>query len=332
MMKKFAFGFTFFLLTYVDLLSFDIKGRGASFPAPLYREWIKNFYNKTENRVNFTQSGSGDGIKSIRRRMVDFGATDKPLEPRLIEKYKLLMFPVVIGSIVLTYNLPGIKDGQLKLSEEAIVGIFDAAIDYWDDPKIKMHNPKLHLPHKKINVVVRADKSGTTYNFSYYLSKISSELFQPSKKPQWKGSIIGAKSNAGVSATVEQTKYSIGYIEYSYKIKLHLPAAQVENREGNFVLPAMDTFYAAIQNAQWSKENDFYALIAYPKGKDSYPIVAATFILLPREEIVKNRDIVAFFEYAFKYGDEEAIELGYVPLPDSTKMMIRSYWKEKQVQ
>jgi len=311
--------------------AFDIKGRGASFPAPLYRKWISNFYNETNHRVNFTPTGSGDGIKSAKRRIVDFGATDKPLEARLIEKYKLFMFPTVIGAIVLSYNLPNVKDGELKLSEEVISGIFNGKIAFWNDPILQRDNPHLTLPPQKIRIIVRADKSGTTYNFTDYLAKIAPNSFKASKMPQWKGEVIGGKGNAGVSANIEQLQYSLGYLEYSYKIKLGLKAAQVQNRDGNFVAANMDNFQEAIKNASWSTENDFYSLITYPKGKNAYPIVASTFILLPKETLEQNKNVVHFFDYVFKYGDEEAIELGYVPLPSSTKALIQNYWNHEKI-
>jgi phosphate transport system substrate-binding protein len=320
------------IILFSFLEAFDIKGRGASFPAPLYRLWISDYYNMTGNRVNYTQTGSGDGIKSVRRQMVDFGASDKPLDARLREKYDLMMFPTVTGAIVLAYHLPGIKDGELKLNSEAVAGIFNGSIEYWDDIRIQKNNPTLSLPHEKIIVVVRADKSGTTYNFTYYLSKIAPKSFSPSKKPEWKANVMGGKGNSGVSATVKQLKYAIGYTEYSYKIKLGLSAAKVENKEGNFVAATMSNFQEAIKHASWSIEDDFYALLAYSKGVTAYPIVAATFVLLPKDaDIITNTNVAHFFDYAFRYGDEAAVRLGYVPLPEEAKQIVREYWKVKGV-
>lgn len=326
-MQKTLFLLIFTLLISSQLSAYDIKGRGASFPAPLYRTWISDFYNQTDNRVNFTQTGSGDGIKSVRRHMVDFGASDKPLSPRLIKKYDLYMFPTVIGAIVLSYNLPGVKDGELRLSVDAVAGIFEGSIQYWDDPLISKENPSLTLPHKKIIVIVRADKSGTTFNFTHYLSLIAPDRFKASKLPHWKAEVIGGKSNSGVSANIKQLEYSIGYVEYSYKIKLGLKAAQLQTRNGKYVPASMKYFQEAIKYASWSIGNDFYALIAYPEGKEAYPIVAATFILLPRDQNETNQNVTRFFDYVFKHGDKAAIELGYVPLPDETKDMVRNYWK-----
>ena len=309
----------------------EINGRGASFPAPVYKAWISAYNQATGEKINYTPTGSGDGIKSIKKRMVDFAGSDKPLKQKSLKKNKLYMFPTVVGSIVLAYNIPGVKDGELKLSEKAIAGIFSGKIQYWDDKEITSVNPDLKLPHEKITVAVRADKSGTTYNFTYYLSKIDKEDFKASKKPNWKANVVAGKSNSGVSANIEQTKYSIGYVEYSYKQKLGLAAAQVQNKAGKYILPTLKSFQDAAKYATWTPDKDFYALIAYPDGDTSYPIVAATFILLPQEKVDTNKQVTKFFDYAYTNGDEIATKLGYVPLPKETKDMIRKYWADKGI-
>jgi phosphate transport system substrate-binding protein len=314
-----------------SLFASELQGRGASFPGPLYKAWISEYNAKTGEKINYTPTGSGDGIKSVKKRMVDFAGSDKPLKPNKLRKNKLYMFPTVVGSIVLAYNIPGIKDGDLKLSEKAIAGIFSGKIAYWDDKEITSVNSGLKLPHEKITVAVRADKSGTTYNFTYYLSKLDNKVFKASKKPNWKGNVVAGKSNAGVSANIEQTKYSIGYIEYSYKQKLGLSAAQVQNKEGAYILPTLKSFQNAAKYAKWTPDNDFYALIAYPDGKSSYPIVAATFILLPEEKTDTNKKVTKFFDFAYQNGDTIATDLGYVPLPKETKDMIRKYWADKGI-
>ncbi len=313
-----------------SLVAGELQGRGASFPGPVYKAWISAYYDATGKKVNYTPTGSGDGIKSISKRMVNFAGSDKPLKPKTLAKKKLYMFPAVIGSIVLAYNLPGIKDGELKLSEKAIVAIFSGEAKYWDNVVITANNSGINLPHKKITVAVRADKSGTTFNFTYYLNKLD-KSFKVSKKPNWKANVVAGKSNSGVSANIQQTKYSIGYIEYSYKQKLGLPAAQVENKEGRYILPTLKSFQDAAKYAKWSPKTDFYAVIGYPDGKTSYPIVAATFILLPKEAVKKNTEVTAFYNFAYKNGGKVATDLGYVPLPKETVDMIRSYWKNKGI-
>ena len=308
----------------------ELKGRGASFPGPVYKAWTADYYKATKNQINYTPTGSGDGIKSITKRMVDFAGSDKPLKAKALKKKKLFMFPTVVGSIVLAYNIDGVKDGELKLSRAAIAGIFNGSIAYWDDKKITEQNKDLKLPHEPITIAVRADKSGTTFNFTYFLNKLD-DTIKVSKKPKWKGKVIAGKSNSGVSANIQQIKNSIGYVEYSFKEKLGLSAAQIENKEGKYITATLASFQDATKYAEWTAENDFYAVIGDPKGETSYPIVAATFLLLPIENSEKNKQVTKFMEWAYTNGDETATELGYVPLPKETKDAIRAYWETKKI-
>lgn len=309
----------------------ELKGRGASFPGPVYKAWTAAYFAATGKKVNYTPTGSGDGIKSIKKRMVDFAGSDKPLKPESLRKAKLYMFPAVVGSIVLAYNLDGVKDGELKLSRAAVDAIFNGKAAYWDDAVITKGNEGLKLPHEPITVCVRADKSGTTFNFTYFLNKINADV-KVSKKPTWAAKkVVAGKSNSGVSANIQQIKNSIGYIEYSYKTKLNLPAAQIENKEGKFINPTVASFQDAAKYASWTADNDFYAVIGDPAGATSYPIVAATFILLPEEKAEMNKQVTAFFNWAYENGDKAAADLGYVPLPKETKDAIRGYWTAKGI-
>lgn len=309
----------------------ELKGRGASFPGPVYKAWTAEYYTATKNQVNYTPTGSGDGIKSITKRMVDFGGSDKPLKQKALKKDHLYMFPTVVGSVVLAYNIDGVKDGELKLSRAAIAGIFGGSITHWDDKEITAQNAGLKLPHEPITVAVRADKSGTTFNFTYFLNKLDKHI-KVSKKPTWKAAkVVAGKSNSGVSANIQQIKNSIGYIEYSYKEKLGLAAAQVENKEGYYINPTLQSFQDAAKYASWTAENDFYAVIGDPAGATSYPIVAATFVLLPEEKMKTNKQVTAFIEWAYTHGDKAATDLGYVPLPASTKDEVRKYWEVKKI-
>jgi len=319
------------ILSLSALNAAQIKGRGASFPGPIYSSWTSEYYKTTQNQVNYSPTGSGDGIKSITKRMVDFGGSDEPLKPEKLAEDKLFMFPTVIGSIVLSYNLDGIKDGELKLSRAAIVAIFDGKITFWDDKAIAEQNPTLKLPHEPITIAVRADKSGTTYSFTYFLNQIDPK-FEVSKKPTWKApKVIAGKSNSGVSANIQQIKNSIGYIEYAYKIKLGLNAAQIENKEGKYITPTIASFQDAAKHATWSADNDFYANISDPAGATSYPIVAATFLLLPSEKEESNKEVTKFMEWVYTNGDKLAVDMGYVPLPQETKDKIRAYWDTKKI-
>lgn len=308
-----------------------LNGRGASFPGPVYKAWTAAYNKATGIQVNYTPTGSGDGIKSIIAGSVDFAGSDKPLKPEKLAKEKLYMFPAVVGSIVLAYNIDGIKDGELKLSRAAIAAIFGGKAEYWDDAIIKKDNKDLKLPHAPITVAVRADKSGTTFNFTYFLNKID-DSFKVSKKPNWAAKkVVAGKSNSGVTANIKQVKNSIGYIEYSYKLKENLPAAQVQNKEGKFINPTVKSFQDAAKYASWSKEKDFYAVIGDPAGATSYPIVAATFILLRADKPEVNKQVTKFFAWAYKNGDKAAADLGYVPLPAATKSEIEKYWEMKKI-
>lgn len=305
-----------------------INGAGASFPAPLYYDWAFNYKKDTENLVNYQSIGSGGGIKQISKRVVDFGASDKPLDSKKLAKDKLLQFPAVIGSIVIAFNVEGIADETLKLSNEVVADIFAGKITMWNDAAIAADNKGLDLPNQKIIVVHRSDGSGTTYNFTYYLSGSSKnwkENFGVGKAIDWKVG-IGGKGNEGVANLVKQTPYSIGYIENAYKEKNNLSAAVLKTASGKWVKATEENFKAAAKYASWTKEDNFYAMLALQPGDTSYPIVAATFILLPIEKSETNKQVTAFYDYAFKKGDEAAKKLGYIALPEATKKMIREYW------
>lgn len=320
------------LLTGVALTSSfagdRLNGAGASFPAPLYYDWAYQYQKETKNRVNYQSIGSGGGIKQISGRIVDFGASDKPLQSKKLFKNKLLQFPSVIGAIVIAYNIPGIRDEALHLKNSVVADIFAGVITKWNDAAIVADNKNLHLPDEKIIVVHRSDGSGTTYNFSYYLDGSSQRWknnYGVGKTIDWETG-IGGKGNEGVSNLVKQTPYSIGYIENAYKEKNNLAAATLQTASGKWVSANEANFKSAAQYATWTKENNFYAMLALQPGDTSYPIVAATFILLAMEKIDTNKKVIAFYEYAFKNGDQAAKKLGYIALPKRTKNMIREYW------
>ncbi|MDD5399676.1 MAG: phosphate ABC transporter substrate-binding protein PstS [Sulfurimonas sp.] len=305
-----------------------INGAGATFPAPLYYDWAFNYKKDTNNLVNYQSIGSGGGIKQIAKRTVNFGASDEALDTLELAKDNLYQFPAAIGSIVVAFNVAGIADEKLKLTNENVADIFAGKITTWNDPAILANNQGLNLPNQKITVVHRSDGSGTTFNFTYYLSQSSKawkEKFGTGKAVDW-ATGIGGKGNEGVTNLIKQTPFSIGYIEHAYKEKNNLSAAVLQTASGKWVAAKEENFKAAAKYATWTKEKHFYSVLALQQGDNSYPIVAATFILLPREGGDMNKKVIAFYDYAFKNGDETAKKLGYIPLPEDTKKMIREYW------
>ncbi|WP_373071438.1 phosphate ABC transporter substrate-binding protein PstS [Sulfurimonas sp.] len=331
MLKKIVSTLVVAAVAVTPLLAADkINGAGASFPAPLYYGWAFDYKKDTKNRVNYQSIGSGGGIKQITKRVVDFGASDKPLNAKKLSDGKLLQFPAVIGSIVIAFNVDGISDATLKLKNEIVADIFAGKITKWNDSAIKADNPSVKLPNEKIIVVHRSDGSGTTYNFTYYLSGSSKnwkENFGTGKAIDW-ATGIGGKGNEGVANLIKQTPYSIGYIENAYKEKNNLSAAVLKTASGKWVEATENNFKAAAKYASWTKKEHFYAMLALQPGDTSYPIVAATFILLPVEKPAMNKKVIKFYDYAFKNGDAQAKKLGYIPLPEATKNMIREYWAE----
>jgi phosphate transport system substrate-binding protein len=329
-MTKIAKGLLIAAVATSSMMAAKISGAGASFPAPLYYDWAYQYQKETKNRVNYQSIGSGGGIKQISKRVVDFGASDKPLKTKALNKDKLLQFPAVIGSIVVALNVPGVKDEQLKLTNSVVADIFAGKITKWNDAAIVANNAGVNLPDEKIIVCHRSDGSGTTYNFTYYLSESNANWknnFGTGKAIDW-ATGIGGKGNEGVASLVKQTPYTIGYIENAYKEKNNLTAATLQTKSGKWVVANEANFKAAAKYASWTKEDNFYAMLALQPGDTSYPIVAATFILLPVEKAKTNKDVVAFYDNAFKTGDAAAKKLGYVPLPEETKDLIRAYWAD----
>ena len=310
-----------------------IRGSGATFPYSVYQAWIKQYNKQTGVKINYVGEGSGAGIKHIRARQTDFGGSDKPLTPKKLKKYNLYQFPSVVGAIVMAYNIPGVNN--LRLSRAAIAEIALGHIKYWDNKLIQNANPNIKLPHKKLTFVHRSDASGTTFNFTYYLSKSNSEWahkYRARKSVNWPGDHhVGGKGNPGVGALIKQTPYSVGYMDYADARSNHIKMATVENREGYFVKPELKNFQAAAAKANFSIKRDFYSIIADPKGKNSYPIVAATFILLPKEKKDMDKKVTAFFDWAYKNGAKTASELGYVPLPTSLVHKIEKYWAKNGI-
>ena len=310
-----------------------VKGSGASFPYSVYQKWIKAYNKETGLRVDYIKKGSSKGIKDAKARSVNFAGTDKPLSPKTLKKNKLYQFPAVVGAITMGYNLPNIHN--IRLSRSAIVAIASGKVSYWDDKIITKENPNAKLPHKKLTFVHRADGSGTTYNFTYYLSKVDKKWrkkYGAKKSLSWPGNHhIGGKTNSGVAALLKQTKYSIGYIDYADAKNNHIAMATVQNRAGNFIKQTLKSFQIAAAKASLNPKKDFYSIIADPKGADSYPMVAATFILVPSEKTEINKEVTKFYDWSYTHGQEIAKSLGFVPLPQELTNKVRAYWSAKGI-
>ncbi|MCD0423216.1 phosphate ABC transporter substrate-binding protein PstS [Rubrivivax sp. JA1024] len=308
----------------------DITGAGATFPYPVYSKWADAYKKETGNGLNYQSIGSGAGIKQIIAKTVTFGATDAPLKPEQLDKEGLVQWPMVMGAIVPVVNLEGVKPGEMVLDGETLANIYIGKITKWDDPAIKKLNPKVTLPSDAITVVRRSDGSGTTFNFTDYLSKVS---------PEWKTKVgsgtavewpvgVGAKGNEGVAGNVGQTKNSIGYVEYAYAKQNKLTYTGLVNSAGKTVQPTIAAFQAAASNADWAKAPGYYLILTNQPGEASWPITAATFILMHKEPVDKaaSAEAVKFFKWAFEKGAKAAEELDYIPMPEPVVKLIEKTW------
>ena len=308
----------------------DVSGAGATFPAPVYAKWAEMYRVQSGDRLNYQAIGSGGGIRQITAGTVDFGATDKPLKPDDLATGGFSMFPTVIGGVVPVVNLPGIKSGQLRLTGPLVADIFRGVLKKWNDPLIARYNPGVALPNLPITVVHRSDGSGTTFLFTTYLA---------SKAPRWASEVgandavkwpvgLGGKGNDGVAAYVKQTPGAIGYVEYAFAKQNSLTYTLLQNKAGKYVAPAAANFSAAAAGAKWSSAPGFYLLLLDQAGAEAWPITGATFVLVKtrQENAEKGREVLAFFDWAYKNGDAPALQLDYLPLPAAVKDMIRKSW------
>ena len=312
----------------------DITGAGATFPYPLYSKWAEAYKAKTGVGLNYQSIGSGGGIKQIIAKTVDFGASDAPLEAAQLEKEGLVQFPMVMGGVVPVFKLDGIKPGEIRLTGTVLADIYLGKITKWNAPEIVALNKGVKLPDLDITVVSRSDGSGTTFIFTNYLSKVSAEWKEKAgnnTSVKWPAGVSG-KGNEGVAAYVQRLAGSIGYVEYAYALQNKMSNVLLQNRDGNFVGPDDKTFRAAAANAQWDKAPGFNLLLTDQIGKDSWPITGATFILMHKKQDKPENALIAlkFFDWAYADGDKMAIDLDYVPMPDSVVKLVKSEWKKIQ--
>jgi phosphate transport system substrate-binding protein len=310
----------------------DISGAGATFPYPIYAKWADAYKKETGVGMNYQSIGSGGGIKQIEAKTVTFGATDAPLTGDELQKNGLVQFPMVMGGIVPVVNLDGVPAGSLVIDGATLANIFLGQVKSWDDPAIKALNPTAKLTRQAIAVVHRSDGSGTTFNFAYYLSQVSAD---------WKDKVgfntsvewpvgIGAKGNEGVSQNVSQTNGAIGYVEYAYALQNKMTYTKMMNKDGKTVAPTSDAFQAAAANADWSSVPGYGVILANQPGATSWPMTAATFILIPKQpqDTAATTEALKFFAWAYAKGAKMAEELDYVPMPAKVVSSIEAMWSK----
>lgn len=305
----------------------QLNGAGATFPFPIYSKWFDEYYKIDKNaKINYQSIGSGGGIRQITEGTVDFGASDSPMsdaEKKKAEEKnnsRVLQIPTVLGAVVLTYNLPGINK-NINLSGETIADIYLGKIKKWSDAKIKADNPDINFPDKEIVVCYRTDGSGTTYIYTDFLSKVSTEW----KQNQGTAKDVrfpvgqGGKGNEGVTGQVKQLEYSIGYIELIYALQNKLNYANVKNKEGEFVTPSLESVTKAADNTVDEMTEALTLSVTNAKGKGSYPIASYTYLLVleNQRDLIRGRILKSFLKWALTDGKKFANDLGYSSLPQS---------------
>jgi phosphate transport system substrate-binding protein len=307
----------------------DMTGAGASFPYPIYTKWAEAYKAKTGSNMNYQSIGSSGGIKQIKAKTVDFGASDNPVKFEDLEKDGLVQFPAIIGGVVPVINVDGVKPYELKLSPDTLADIFQGVITNWNDRRLVLNNPGMKMPDLPITIVHRADGSGTTAIFTNYLAKVSQNWKDAAGEGaavKWPAaSSVGGKGNEGVAANVSRVKGAIGYVEYAYAKKNKLTSVSLKNKDGQFVQPDDTTFAAAAAGTDWSKIPGMGTFITNASGAKSWPITGASFILMYKnpEKKANSAEVMKFFDFAFKEGKQMALDLDYVPMPDATTDFIR---------
>lgn len=313
-----------------DKVGVGISGAGASFVYPLISKWSADYNAATGNKVNYQSIGSGGGIAQIKAATVDFGSSDKPLPSDELAAAGLGQFPSAIGGVVPVVNLEGIAPGKLRLTPTLLADVFLGKIATWNAPAIAAANPGVALPSTKINLVHRSDGSGTSFNFTNYLSKVSPEWkakVGEGTSVQWPGG-VGGKGNEGVASYVQQIKGSIGYVELAYAIQNKMTTVSLQNASGNWVQPSAESFAAAAAGADWKNAKDFNLVITNAAGADAWPITATNFILMHKQpkDAARAKAAREFFKWAFEQGQAQAAALDYVPLPPELVQQVEAYW------
>jgi phosphate transport system substrate-binding protein len=309
----------------------DMTGAGATFPYPIYAKWAEMYKKASGNGLNYQSVGSGAGIKQIKAKTVDFGASDMPLSAAELTEAGLFQFPAIMGGVVTIVNLPGITPGQMKLTGPVVADIYLGKITKWNAPEIAALNPGVKLPDDEITVVHRADSSGTSFLFTDFLSKTNPDFkakIGSGTAVKW-ATGVGGKGNEGVAANVQRIKGSIGYVEWAYAKKNKMAHTQLKNKDGVFLQPDDDAFKAAAAGAEWTKTPGFAIVLTDAAGKASWPITGVSYILMHKSQAdgAKGKEVLKFFDWSFKNGSAAAAELDYVPMPESVTKLVDAAWK-----
>ncbi|MBN2526691.1 MAG: phosphate ABC transporter substrate-binding protein PstS [Deltaproteobacteria bacterium] len=309
-----------------------LTGAGATFPFPIYSKWAHAYKNVNGTKLNYQSIGSGGGIAQIKAKTVAFGASDAPLKPEELDEVGLIQFPMIMGGVVPVVNLEDIAPGQLKLSQKVLADIFLGKVKKWNDKAIAADNPNVKLPDTDVSVVHRADGSGTTWIFTNYLDKISEEWKSKvgtGKSVEWPTG-VGGKGNEGVAAYVQRIKGAIGYVEFAYALQNKMSHVKLQNKDGNYVDPTIESFQAAAANADWKNAPGFYLVLTEQPGAASWPITGASFILMYKNQDKPDvaKEALNFFDWCFANGAKAATDLHYVPMPKEVVELVHSLWKE----
>jgi phosphate transport system substrate-binding protein len=309
----------------------DMTGAGATFPYPIYAKWAEMYKQSTGNGLNYQSVGSGAGIKQIKAKTVDFGASDMPLNADELNASGLVQFPAIMGGVVLVVNMDGVAPGQLKLTGPVVGDIYLGKIVKWNAPEIAALNPGVKLPDAEITVVHRADGSGTSFLFTDFLSKTNPDFkakIGSGTAVKWAVG-VGGKGNEGVAANVQRIKGAIGYVEWAYAKKNKMSHTQLKNRDGVFLQPDDENFKAAAAGAEWAKTPGFGVVLTNQAGKSAWPITGASYILMQKTQAdgAKGKEVLKFFDWAYKNGAQSAAELDYVPMPANVTKLVQDSWK-----
>ena len=319
------------LITSSLVSAAEFTGAGATFPYPIYAKWAEAYKASTGIGLNYQSIGSGGGIRQIKAKTVDFGASDMPLKPEELDKEGLTQFPAIIGGVVPVYNLDGIEPGKLRLTPEIVANIHLGKITKWNDKAIVDINPGVNLPAINITVIHRADGSGTTFIWTNFLGKAHPEFAKAvgeGTAVKWPTG-VGGKGNEGVAAQVQRLKGAFGYVEYAYAKRNKIPYAALKNKDGVFVLPDDSTFKAAAANADWKNAPGMYLLLTWQSGKDAWPATGASFILMHKQQAdaLTGRAVLKFFDWSYKNGGKMSEELEYVHMPADVIKLVQENWK-----